>query len=82
MASKIKVAERAIMVRLNRKLHGEDLMVKKTREGTRARFDLGEFYTINWRLNALGDSNIDLEDWARHHGALKDWEEIDFGTGA
>jgi hypothetical protein len=60
-----------VVNRLNRRLASEDRRVRKTREDSRARFDLGEFYTIDTRQNFIVDKNIDLEDWARHYGALR-----------
>ncbi len=72
---KVPVSERALIQRLNRKIHDEDWMIRTTRGG-RAEFDLGRYYCINWRINGVVAKNIDLEDWGCEYGVLKDWEEL------
>jgi hypothetical protein len=49
-------------------------MVKKAR-GVAVR-DLGEFYTIDWRINALVQKDIDLEATGRKYGVLREWERL------
>jgi hypothetical protein len=72
---KVPVSERALIQRLNRKIHDEERMIRTTRGG-RAESDLGRHYCLNWRGNWIVAKNIDLEDWGREHGVLKDWEEL------
>jgi hypothetical protein len=48
-------------------------MVKKTRGG-RARQELGEFYLLNWRINGVTESFVDLEKLGREVRVLADWE--------
>jgi hypothetical protein len=72
---KVPVTERALIQRVNRKLWHDDEMVKTSR-GARAELDLGRHYIVNWRINGLTHRNIDLEDWGRELGVLRDYEEL------
>jgi hypothetical protein len=72
---KVPVTERALIQRINRKLHDDDQMVKTTRGG-RAEMDLGRHYVLNWRINGVVHTNIDLEDLGRELGVLQDWEGL------
>jgi hypothetical protein len=74
--TKLPITTRALVQRLNRKLHDDDLMVKKTRDG-RARQELGDFYLLNWRINGIAESFVDLEELGRKVGALAEWERWD-----
>jgi hypothetical protein len=77
-AEKVPVSERALIQRLNRKMRDDDLMVRTTRPGTRAEFDLGRHYVVNWRINGIiaGGKNIDLEDYGREYGVLHPYERL------
>lgn len=75
MAEKAPVSERAVIARINRKLAQNDEVLHKSRS-ERARFDLGEFYTVNTRHNVMGETHVDLAALARELGALRGWEEI------
>jgi hypothetical protein len=72
---KAPVSERALIQRINRKLWDDDEMVKTTRGG-RAEMDLGRHYVVNWRINGVIHKDIDLEDWGRDLGVLKNWEKV------
>lgn len=70
-----EVSERAVLQRVNRALSHWDLRVRKTVRGSRAEFDLGEYFEVDTR-NCCTHSNIDLESWARNLGVLKDYETM------
>ena len=72
---KVAVSMRAVIQRLNRKLHADDEMVRASR-GARALQELGEFYVVDTRINGVRCSNVDPEDMARELGVLKAWEAV------
>ena len=73
---KLKVSERALFARINRKINDDDLMLRRCRENTRDYHELGDYYTVNWRINGIWEKDIDLEKFGREVGALKDYEEL------
>lgn len=73
---KSKVTRRAVEARLRRHLANEGLALRKCREGTRSYQDLGEYYAIDVRHNAVRDTHIDLEGVSREAGLLKPFEEM------
>jgi hypothetical protein len=78
MATKktVPVSKRALIARLNRKLAADEEVIKTTRENTRARQDLGEFYVVNFNRNAIVGSEIDLEEFGRKHKVLVEHEHL------
>jgi len=75
-SDKVPVSERALVQRINRVLAKEDQALKKTRS-SRWRADLGAFYTIDRRHNAIVDRMIDLEEFARELKTLAEYERLD-----
>jgi hypothetical protein len=71
------VSEHALILRLNRKLARENLRIRKTVAGTRARFDLGEFFVVDTEHNACSGKDIDLEAWGREYGVLAAGEKLE-----
>jgi hypothetical protein len=67
---KVPVSLRAIVQRINRKLAEDDEILKKTR-GERWRGDLGDWYIVNFRTNALVAPHVVPADEARERGVLK-----------
>lgn len=74
---KVPVSERAVIQRINRKVHGDDLMVKKTR-GVYAEIELGCWYVLNFNGNYIVHKDIGLETYAREVGALAEHEQVRF----
>ena len=72
---KVPISARALAQRINRALHHQDEMLKKAR-GARAQAELGDYYTVNWRLNVLTNKHVDLEALGRELKVLKDFEEV------
>lgn len=72
---KVKVSERALFSRLSRHLAKEDIALKKCRFDSRWYNDLGNYYTVHIRTNAIDSRHVDLEQWGRECGVLRDYEE-------
>ncbi|MCC6127432.1 MAG: hypothetical protein IT426_20940 [Pirellulales bacterium] len=74
---KTPVTESAIMKRINRKLNSADWpkYLKKTREGTTERDNIGKYYVLDNR-NTVVDFHVNLESFARDLKVLADDEEI------
>jgi len=73
---KLKVSERALFARINRKVHDNDLKICRCRPDRRGYNDLGDYYTVDWRINGIMHTHLDLEDYGREVGVLKDYEEL------
>jgi hypothetical protein len=73
---KLPVTTRALVQRLNRRLHDDELVLRKTRS-RRAWIDLGDFYLVNWRINGVVRYRVDLEELGREVGVLANWERWD-----
>jgi hypothetical protein len=73
----VPVTMRALIARINRKLRPDDMTLKIARS-RRARLDLGEFYVLNARLNAIvyHYKHCDPEELGRELGVLKKWEKV------
>jgi hypothetical protein len=70
----MKVTESALVKRLNRKLDGDFLSVRKSRE--RNQHDLGTFYLLDTYRNNVVDIFVDLEELGREYKVLHELEEI------
>jgi len=78
-SDKVKVSKRALIQRINRILAKQDTKLHTTR-GDRARFDLGDYYTVDIERDYIIDklpSESDLEDFGRELGALMRYEEME-----
>jgi hypothetical protein len=64
---------RALTQRINRKLAQDDEQLKKA-TGARFRQDVGEYYVLNLRLNAVMRQDVDPESLGRKLGVLRAWE--------
>lgn len=76
---KIPVGERAVLSRLNRRLKKDERVVKKSRQGTRAYAELGEFYMLDLSISGTGfvvEKDVDIDALARELGVLGVAEEI------
>ncbi len=73
----VPVTMRALTQRINRKL-AEDNMVLKTSRGLLAPVDLGRYYVVNLRSNAvmLRYRDCDPEKLGREYGVLKNYEHV------
>lgn len=72
---RVPVSIRAVIQRINRKLAPVDEQLKTSRS-ERFRQELGDFYIVNLRLNAVTRMGVALEKLGRELDALKEWETI------
>jgi hypothetical protein len=75
-ATKVLVSRRALLQRLNRVLTEAHLLLKKTK-GSRMKKQLGDYYLIDLRRNALVDKDVSLEALGRKHAVLAAWERLE-----
>jgi len=71
----IPVTRRAVIARINRAIHDDDLVLRTARSA-RAKLDVGDYFIVNSRLNAIAGKDVDLEAYAREVGALKAYETV------
>ena len=74
MKEKVAISERALTQRINRKLASDMKRLCKAR-GNVSR-DVGDYYVINYRINAVMQKDVDVEKLARELGVLKAWETV------
>jgi hypothetical protein len=74
--TRVQVSLPALMARINRKLAPASEQLKAAR-GARARFDLGEYYVLDYARNFVMAFRVDPEDFGRELGVLKDWEALE-----
>lgn len=72
---KVPVTMRAVIARINRKLK-PDLEALKISRSARLRFDVGQYYIVDYRINAIQHHNVDPEAMARELDCLAAWEEV------
>lgn len=70
---KVKVTERAVMRRLNRKLAKDSQLIRQWRNPQPG---AARFYIVDTDTNCVTAETDDLKDWANEEGVLKPWEEI------
>jgi hypothetical protein len=71
--SKVPVSKAALVARINRKLKPDWEMVRATR-GERWRPELGDWYAVDLRRNAILATHLDLEEYGRDLGVLREFE--------
>ena len=78
-STKVPVSERGLIQRLNRKLKNDDLIVKKSRKGSVAQIELGDYYIVDLNRNFIVGKNLDsmdLQSMGRAKKVLEDWEVL------
>ena len=73
--TRVPVTARALIQRINRKLAEEGEVLKAAR-GAKVEQQLGTYYTLDMRTNAVVAKDVDLERLGRELGALKPFEEL------
>jgi hypothetical protein len=73
---KVQVSERALLARINRRLDKERELIRKCRPDARGYATLGDYHRIDWHLNAVIDTHVNLEDLSRDLDLLKPWEVL------
>lgn len=73
--TKLPISMQALIKRINRKLK-PNLEALKIARSERLRIDVGQYYIIDYRLNAIQQHNVDPVDLGRELGVLHDWETV------
>ncbi len=70
------VSKAALLARINRQLakEGDSGQALKATRGERARQDLGDYYILDFNMNAIMGKDIDPAELARSIGVLKPYE--------
>lgn len=72
---KAQVSLRAVIQRINRKLK-PDLEALKTSRSERMRLDVGQFYIVDYSVNAIQHHNVEPGALGRELGVLAAWEVV------
>jgi hypothetical protein len=73
--SKVPVSERALLARIKRKLAPDGVRLHKSREGSRALWEFGDYYGVSADNHVCNPSG-GLEGIARDLGVMKPYEEL------
>jgi len=73
---KVKLSQRAVIQRINRKLAKQDQKLNTSRMKSAGIHDMGRYYIVDTYRNAVVDSQINLETMGRKLGAIAEYEEI------
>ena len=71
----IPITKRALLQRVNRALNKEDRQLKKA-VGARLQQNVGEYYVVDLRLNAVAMLDVDPVELARKLEVLQPWERV------
>ncbi|MBL9094382.1 MAG: hypothetical protein JNL96_24385 [Planctomycetaceae bacterium] len=71
----IPITKRALLQRVNRALNKEDRQLKKA-VGARLQQNVGEYYVVDLRLNAVMMLDVDPVELARKLEVLQPWERV------
>lgn len=75
---KVKITERALVSRINRKLSKKDEALKICSERSRGFGTLGRYYVINTYQNLIVDcGNVDIVELAKDLGCIAAYEELE-----
>ena len=73
---KVKVTERALIARINRKLAKQDEKLLTCRESSPSFYTLGRYYVVNIYGNYVINQDVGLDELGREMGVLKPFEEM------
>jgi len=73
--TRVPIDQRALLARANRALAAENFVLRKTK-GRKARPTLGEFYLLNTKTAGIAETHINLEEFCRKRGVLKEYETL------
>lgn len=73
--TRLKITERALMQRINRKLKqdGEQLRTARTQQ---VETTVGHYFIVDMNRNAITTQRVDLEKMGRELGVIQPWEEL------
>jgi len=74
--TRLKITERALIQRINRKLKqdGEQLRAARSQ---RMETSVGRHYIVNVERNFIAYQNVDPEELGRKLGVIQPWEELE-----
>jgi hypothetical protein len=72
---KSPVSPRALVQRIQRVLGKRDELIRAGRG--KATSELGDYYTVDLRTNALIEKDVNIEALGRELGVLKPWEKLE-----
>lgn len=72
---KVPITMRALTQRINRKLAEDDEQLKKA-GSAKSRQEVGDYFIINVRLNAVVRLDVDPEALGHKLGVLREWESV------
>lgn len=75
MEQTVPVTERALIQRINRKLHADGAKLR-TAQG-RAEAAMGRFYTVSFRKSCVLQRHVDLEAFGRQLGVFATYEHLE-----
>ena len=75
VGQKAPVTMRSVIARINRRLKPDQQMLKVTR-GERLRINVGNYYVMDFSMNAILHTNVDPERMARDLDCLMDYEAV------
>ena len=77
--SKVKISERALFQRINRRLKrdGERLQTARSQS---TELSIGRYYIVNGDGNYVLHQHVDLEAWGREFGLIRPWEQVEADT--
>ncbi len=71
----VPVTLRALLQRINRRLLDDGETVRAAR-GDQARKDLGDYYRLDFKRNAVVEKDVDVEQLGRKLGVLQPYEHL------
>jgi hypothetical protein len=73
--TKLKLTQRALMQRINRKLARNHQKLSTVRSAGHES-NVGRYFILNVSRNVITETNIELEKLGRRLGVFKEWEEL------
>jgi hypothetical protein len=74
--TRVPVAERALLARINRQLAHEGRRMKRCADNSPWHAQLGDYYVLDMNRNTIDAQFVSIEAWGREAGVLKDWEAL------
>jgi hypothetical protein len=74
--TKIPITKRALIQRINRKLKPQYERMQSCRRNSRWWRDLGDLYVVDTYRNAIRNTHVDVEKYAREIGVLQPFEQV------
>ena len=73
--TKVPIAERALVARINRKLAADGQKLKKAR-GANTESSVGLFFIVNVQGNYVAHQRVDIVDLAQKLKVMEEWEML------